>query len=126
MVSPLRGVKRFGVRGKLSPRFGGHFEVLEQVGEVAYKLAMPPALSGVHNVFHVSMLRKYVSDSTHVMSYESLELDQNLSYEESRFRFLTGETARLRRRHGNLNQTCGSGIPSCSGNFEDEISVRRG
>ena len=81
-VSPLRGVKRFGVRGKLSPRFVGPFEILERIGEVAYRLAMPPALSGVHGVFHVSMLRKYVSDSTHVLSYENLELDQDLSYEE--------------------------------------------
>ena len=55
-VSPLRGVKRFGVWGKLSPRFVGPFEILERVGEVAYRLAMPPALSGVHDVFHVSML----------------------------------------------------------------------
>ena len=78
-VSPLRGVKRFGVRGKLSPRFVGPLEVLERVGEVAYRLAMPPALSGVHDVFHVSMLRKYLSDTTHVLSYENLELDQDLS-----------------------------------------------
>ena len=81
-VSPLRGVKRFGVRGKLSPRFVGPFEILERVGEVAYRLAMPPALSGVHDIFHVSMLRKYVSDSMHVLSCENLELDQDLSYEE--------------------------------------------
>ena len=74
-VSPLREVKWFGVRGKLSPRFIGPFEILKHVGEVAYRLAMPPALSGVHNVFHVSMLWKYVSDLTHILSYENLELD---------------------------------------------------
>ena len=68
--------------GKLSPRFFGPFEVLERVGEVAYRLVMPPALSEVHNVFHVSMHQKYVSDCTHVLSYENLELDQDLSYEE--------------------------------------------
>ena len=78
----MRGVRRFGVKGKLSPRFIGPFEILEKVGEVAYRLALPPALSGVHNVFHVSMLRKYVSDPSHVLSYENLELDEDLSYEE--------------------------------------------
>lgn len=68
-VSPKRGVMRFGIKGKLSPRFVGPFEILERVGKVAYRLALPPVLSGVHNVFHVSMLRKYVLDSSHVIEY---------------------------------------------------------
>ncbi|XP_062075297.1 uncharacterized protein LOC133779341, partial [Humulus lupulus] len=97
-VSPLRGVKRFGVRGKLSPRFVGPFEVLERIGEVAYRLAMPPALSGVHDVFHVSMLRKYVSDSTHVLSYENLELDRDLSYEEKPVQILDRKDKVLRSK----------------------------
>ena len=57
-VSPMKGVMRFGKRGKLSPRYIGPFEVLKRVGEVAYELALPPGLSGVHLVFHVSMLKK--------------------------------------------------------------------
>ena len=58
------------------------FQILDRVGAVAYRIALPPSLSGVHNVFHVSMLLKYVSDPTHVLSYENLQLDQDLSYEE--------------------------------------------
>ena len=56
-VSPMKGVMRFGKRGKLSPRYIGPFEVLKRVGEVAYELALPPGLSGVQPIFHVSMLK---------------------------------------------------------------------
>ena len=58
---PKRGVVRFGKCGKLSPRFIGPFEILERVGTVAYWLALPPIMSGVHKVFHVSMLQKYTA-----------------------------------------------------------------
>ena len=61
-VALVRGVFQFGKRGKLSPHFIGPFEILERIGPVAYRLALPPALGVVHNVFHVSMLRKYVAD----------------------------------------------------------------
>jgi len=56
-ISPTRGVIRFESKGKLSPRYIGPFEVVERIGAVAYKLALPPSLEGVHNVFHVSQLR---------------------------------------------------------------------
>ena len=59
-VSPMKGVMRFGKKGKLSPRFIGPFEILSRVGEVDYKLALSTSLSSVHPVFHVSMLRKYI------------------------------------------------------------------
>ena len=58
---------RFVTRGKLSPRYIGSFEILDRVGEVAYRLALPPVLSGVHNVFHISMLRRYVPVSSHII-----------------------------------------------------------
>ena len=62
-----RGVVRFGKRGKLSPRFIRSFEILERIGTIVYRLALPPSMSGVHEVFHVSILRKYTPDSAHVM-----------------------------------------------------------
>ena len=65
-VMPKRGVVKFDKWGKLSPRFIKPFEILEKVGTIAYRLALPPNMSGVHEVFHVSMLRKYTSDPTHV------------------------------------------------------------
>ncbi|GJT58364.1 putative nucleotidyltransferase, ribonuclease H [Tanacetum coccineum] len=68
-VSPTRGVRRFGIKGKLSPRFIGPFEILDRVGEVSYRLALPPQLSHVHNVFHVSLLRGYKYHPLHIISY---------------------------------------------------------
>uniref|UniRef100_A0A2N9GS05 RNA-directed DNA polymerase n=1 Tax=Fagus sylvatica TaxID=28930 RepID=A0A2N9GS05_FAGSY len=97
-VSPTKGVMRFGIKGKLSPRFIGPFEVLERVGEVAYRLALPPMLAGVHNVFHVSMLRKYVPDCNHVVAYEPLQLREDLTYEEQPVRIVDKKEQELRRR----------------------------
>ena len=79
---PKRGVVRFGKRGKLSPRCNGPFEILERVGTVAYRLALPPSMLGVHEVFHVSMLRKYTPDPTHVMDWGEIEVDTDGTFEE--------------------------------------------
>ena len=68
-VIPKRGVVRFGKRGKLSPRFIGPFEILERVGTFAYRLALPPSMSGVREVFHVSMLREYTPDPAHEVDW---------------------------------------------------------
>ena len=80
-VSPTKGVMRFGKRGQLSPRYIGPFEVIKHVGEVAYELALPPGLSEVYPVFHVSMLKKYHSDGNYIIRWDSVLLDENLSYE---------------------------------------------
>ena len=81
-VSPTRGVVRFGKKGKLSLRFIGPFEIIQRVGECAYRLALPPSLSGVHDGFHVSMLRKYIIDPSHVLDYSCLQFDDCLTLEE--------------------------------------------
>ncbi|XP_069145427.1 uncharacterized protein [Solanum lycopersicum] len=81
-VSPMKGVMRFGKRGKLSPMYIGSFEVLKRVGEVAYEFAFPPGLSGVHPVFDVSMLKRYHGDGNYIIHWDSVLLDDNLSYEE--------------------------------------------
>ncbi|KAL0544043.1 hypothetical protein IC582_019154 [Cucumis melo] len=97
-VAPMKGVLRFERRGKLSPRFVGPFEILERIGPVAYRLALPPSLSTVHNVFHVSMLRKYVPDPSHVVDYVPLEIDENLSYVEQPVEVLAREVKTLRNK----------------------------
>ncbi|XP_038895866.1 uncharacterized protein LOC120084036 [Benincasa hispida] len=82
-VAYMKGVLRFRKKkGKLSPRFIGPFEVLEQIGLIAYWLALSPSPSSVHNVFHVSMLRKYVADPSHVLDLKPIQLNENLSCDE--------------------------------------------
>ena len=81
-VSPMKSVMRFGKKGKLSPRFIGPFEILDRVREVVYRLALPQSLSVVHIVFHVSLLRKYHSDPSHVLDFSTIQLDLDLTYEE--------------------------------------------
>ena len=66
-VSPMKGVMRFGKKGKVVPRYIGPYEILERIGLVAYRLALPPDMSQVHPVLHVSMLRKYILDPSHVL-----------------------------------------------------------
>ena len=80
-VSPWKKVMRFGKKGKLNPRFIGPYKVIEKVGPVAYRLALPPDLEKIHNVFHVSMLRRYRSDPSHVVSTETIEQRPDLTYE---------------------------------------------
>ena len=81
-VMPKRGVVRFGKRGKLVTRYIGPFEILERVGIVAYRLAPPPSLSGVHEVFHVSMLRKYTPNPAHVVDWGEITVDTDETFEE--------------------------------------------
>ena len=77
-ISPTRGVIRFGTRGKLSPRFIGPFDIIEKVEKVAYRLALPPALAGVYDIFYVSQLRKYIRDESHVHDHSELEVRPDL------------------------------------------------
>ncbi|XP_070005161.1 uncharacterized protein [Nicotiana sylvestris] len=81
-VLPMKGVMRFGKKCKLIPRFIRSFEILDRVGEMAYRLALPPGLSTVHLVFHVSMLRKCHDDPSHVLDFSTVQLDKDLTYEE--------------------------------------------
>ena len=81
-VLPIKSVVRFGVRGKLNPRYIGLYEVLEKIGLVAYRLALPPSLAGVHNVFHVSQLRKCLSDVDTVIDTHQPEVQPNLTVQE--------------------------------------------
>jgi hypothetical protein len=78
----MRGVKRFGIKGKLAPRYIGPFLILARLGNVAYRLELPPTLAGVHNVFHVSQLKKCLKPPVDIVIGDVSPLDADLSYPE--------------------------------------------
>ncbi|XP_073015818.1 uncharacterized protein [Primulina eburnea] len=98
----MKGVVRFSKAGKLNLRYVGPFEILEKVGTLAYRLALPPNKSRIHNVFHVSQLRKYISDPSHVLEVKPLMTESNLGeelrYEEVPIRIVDIKDQVLRRR----------------------------
>ncbi|KAL4297427.1 hypothetical protein GQ457_12G017460 [Hibiscus cannabinus] len=144
-VSPWKKVMRFGRKGKLSLRYIGPYEIVERVGSVAYRLLLPPELERIHDVFHVSMLRKYRSDPSHVMPVEEIELNPDLSYDEEPVEILasdskvlrgrTIELVKVKWRHRGVEEATWERKEDMmeqfpylfpSGNFEDEISLSGG
>nr|GEV48981.1 putative reverse transcriptase domain-containing protein [Tanacetum cinerariifolium] len=98
-VSPWKGAVRFGKRGKLNPRYVGHFKVIERVRMVAYKLKLPQQLSQVHNTFHVSNLKKCLSDESLVLPLEELRVDDKLHFVEEPVEVMDCEIKQLKRSH---------------------------
>ena len=87
-IAQMKGIIRFGQKGKLSPRYIEPFEIRNRVRDLAYRLRIPPELAAVHDVFHVSMLRRYVPDPSHVMEYEPLEIRTNATCDEKPLRVI--------------------------------------
>ena len=96
-VSPWKGVIRFGKRGKLNPRYVGPFKILERIGPVAYKLELPPELSRVHPTFHVSNLKKCLTDETAVIPLDEIEIDEQLHFVEEPVEIMDREVKRLKK-----------------------------
>ncbi|XP_052732445.1 uncharacterized protein LOC128196243 [Vigna angularis] len=80
-LNPITGVGRAVRPKKLSPKFIGPYQILRKIGPVAYELALPPQLSNLHPVFHVSQLRKYIADSSHILELEDVRLHQDRTFE---------------------------------------------
>ena len=97
-VSPTKGVRRFGDKRKVKPTLCWNFEILERIRVVAYRLALPPSLDKVHNVFHISMVRKCVSDPNQIVELPPLQLEKDLSYAEQPIKILDVQTRQLRNR----------------------------
>ena len=97
-ISPMKGVMRFGKKGKLTPRYIGPFEILDRVGNVSYRLSLPPNFGHVHPVFHISMLRKYVPHPSHILQTQEIEVDKALSYEEVPIAIVDRQIRKMRNK----------------------------
>ncbi|KAK5826200.1 hypothetical protein PVK06_021115 [Gossypium arboreum] len=97
-VSPWKKVLRFSHKGKLNPRFIGPYRILKHVGLVAYQLELPPKLDRIHDVFHVSMLRQYRFDPSHIISVEEIEVRPDLTFKEKPVQILDRDINVLGRK----------------------------
>ena len=97
-VLQWRKILWFGKKGKLSPRFIGPYEILERIGHIAYRLALPLELANLHDVFHVSILRKYKSNESHILHVQEVQVQQDFSYDEEPKAILAREVKQLRNK----------------------------
>ncbi|KAJ0600502.1 putative nucleotidyltransferase, Ribonuclease H [Helianthus annuus] len=125
-VSPWKGVVRFGKRGKLNPRYVGPFEIIEKIGKVAYKLNLPEELSGFHNVFHVSNLKKCLSDETLIVPLKELTIDDQLRFIEEPVEITDRDVKVLKRTRIPLVRVCWNSCrgPEFTWEREDQMKLK--
>ena len=123
-VSPMTGVGRSIRAKKLSPRYMGPFDVIEKVGEVSYRIALPPQLSRLHDVFHVSQLKKYHPDPSHVVEPEEVELEDNMTYRVEPERILDVKDKQLRNKTIRLVKVFWRGMTPGDATWEAEEQMR--
>ena len=97
-LSPRKGFVRIGTQSKLNPRYIGPYQITDRVGAVAYRLLLPATVTGIHNVFHVSQLKKYYPDPSHVIEPAEITIDENLTYEERPVQILDYQVKNLRNK----------------------------
>ncbi|KAK4258779.1 hypothetical protein QN277_029225 [Acacia crassicarpa] len=124
-VSPVTGIGRSIKAKKLTPRFIGPYEILERIGPVAYRIALPPHLSQVHDVFHVSQLKKYHPDPSHVIEPEEIELRENLTYIAEPERILDVRDKQLRKKTIRHVKVLWKGMTLGDATWETEERMRR-
>ena len=112
----MKGKQRFDKKEKLAPRFIGPFQIMKRVKKVSYRLALPPQMSQVHPVFHVSLFRKYVADPTHVLPIQEVDVRADLSYSTYPVAMVDRQTRVLRNKKVNLVkiQWHGQGSEECT------------
>ena len=101
-ISTMKGIQRFGKKGKLAPRYIGPFQIMDRMGKVSYRLALPPQMSQVHPVFHVSLLWRYMTDPTHVLPVQEVDMRADLSYPTYPVAMIDRQIRVLRNKEVNL------------------------
>ena len=124
-ISPWKGVLRFGKRGKLSPRYIRPYEIVSKVGPVAYRLKLPLELSGIHDTFHVSMLRKYIPDPSHVLREQPVQLKENLTNAEIHVQILDRREQVSRNKVIPLVKVLWKNHEREAATWEPEVQMRR-
>lgn len=117
---------RFCTWGKLSLQYIGSFDVLECISQVAYCLALPPHLLAIHYVFHVSVLKEYCPNNSHIINFQEIELQPNLTYPKDAVKIINHGVKTLRCREVPLVwvQWTGQGVEECKWEHEEEIMRR--
>ena len=125
-VSPLKGVMRFGKKGRLSPRFIGPFEITLRMGRLAYRIASPPYLVRTNDVFHISTLRKYIANPDVIVEYEPLEIQEGLTYVEEPVKIVDKKDQVLRTKMIPIIKVlwCNHGNEEASGEAEHDMRSR--
>ncbi|XP_057518005.1 uncharacterized protein LOC130798926 [Amaranthus tricolor] len=123
-VSPMKEVMGFGKKGKLSPKFIGPYEVTKKVGKVSYRLELPNELGKIHDMFYISQWKRYVSDKSHVLNPEPLDLDENFSYEEKPIEILDSMVRSMRRKDIKMVKVLWSNQRTQKALWETEDSMR--
>jgi hypothetical protein len=124
-VTPTTGVGRALKARKLTPKFIGPYQILKRIGPVAYQIALPPSLSNLHNVFHVSQMRKYIPDPTHVIEPDEVQVRDNLSYKAQPVRIEDRKIKQLRRKEIPLVKVIWEGLTSENATWETEEQMRK-
>ena len=120
----MKGVQRFGVKGKLAPRYVGPFPILEQCGPVAYRLELPAQLSVVHNIFHVSQLRKCLRVLSKIVDIDELQLEPDLVYPEHPVRIVDSKTRVTRNQISKFYKVQWSNHSEREATWETEDFIR--
>ncbi|WMV59189.1 hypothetical protein MTR67_052574 [Solanum verrucosum] len=94
----MKGIMRFGKKGKLSPRYIGPYRISKRIGNIAYELELPQELAIVHPMFHISMLKKWMGDPSLIIPTEDIGIKDNVSYEEIRVQILDRQVRKLRTK----------------------------
>ncbi|WMV58868.1 hypothetical protein MTR67_052253 [Solanum verrucosum] len=106
-VSPMKGVMRFGKKGKLSPRYIGPYRISKRIGNIDYELELPQELAAVHPVFYIFMLKKCMGDPSLIIPTEDIGIKDSLSYEEIHVQILDGQVRKLRTKEIDQSKFCG-------------------